>query len=460
MTALVLAVSPGEAWAALREGDEIVELRIARSGGGARPGMLALGRIVALQPALPAALVDIGEERPAFLSAEDALPRKGLAGLTEGQSVLVQVKKAARADKAVGVTLRPLLDGEYIDLRPGRAGISLRGRGLDEVERRRLVSVLESIVRPGEGFDIRDAAKGASAAALAADVEALRHRWDAIERARREAVPPAWLEPEITPAIELLAASLVPPPTRIMVDDRAAFAEARGWLLRHRPALAPLLEFRATACEDEGVAAAIEAAVSPRAPLAGGGALTIEATAAAAMIDVDSGGAPLLQANLTAAHAVARQIRLRNLAGPIVIDFIAMRDAREREQVRAALAAALAPDPAAPQLLGWTRLGHMELVRPRRHPAIEEVLFERGADGGRVKTALTVALEALRACARAAEHAPAAALRLRVAPEVASCLEEGAARSARRALEARLGRPIVLLAEPGRARAAVDIAPA
>ena len=458
MSTLSIAVSPGEAWGALEEEGAIVELRVARAGGGARPGALYLGRIVALRPELPAALVEIGEDRAAFLSAEDAQPRRGLAGLAEGGAVLVQVKKEARADKATGVTLRPLLEGALVDLRPRRAGVSLRARHIDEAERQRLAAALARIARADEGFDIGDRAAGASEDALAADAAALRARWQAIEAARARATPPARLEPEAGPATEIMAAFFAAPPARIAIDDRAAFAEARAWLLRHRPALVTVLEYRAALGED--MAAQIEAALAPRVTLPGGGALAIETTAAAAMIDVDSGGAPALGVNLAAAREAARQIRLRNLAGPIVIDFIAMRKPHERDQVRAALAAALARDPAAPQLLGWTRLGHIELMRPRRHAALEEVLFERGADGGRIKTALTVALEALKAAARAADAAPGAALRLSLAPEVASCLQDGAAAAARRALEARWGRALRLRPEPGRPRALFDIAPA
>ena len=458
---LLIAVSPGEAWAALSEDDALVELRIARSGG-ARVGDFFLGRILGINPALPAALVDIGAERPAFLGAEDARPRAGLAGLDLGAAVLVQVTRQARADKAIGVSLRPRLEGAYLDLRPGRAGISVRGRALAEPERQRVTAQLATIVRPGEGIDIRDEAATASDADLAADVEALRARWQAIESAAGAARPPARLEPELTPVLELLGGFAATAPDRIVIDDRAAFAEARGWLARHRAELVPRLAIHAGAAplfEAEGVAAAIEEALLRRVPLPGGGGLTIETTAAAAMMDVDSGGAALVATNLAAARIAARQIRLRNLAGPIVIDFIAMRKPGERERVRAALAAAVAQMPAPPQLLGWTRLGHMELVRERRRAALEEVLFEPASEGARVETALTVALRALREVARAGDAAPARGLRLRVAPEVAACLAEGAARPARQMLEARLGRPIALAASPAGGATAFDIAP-
>jgi len=458
--ALLISVGPGEAWAALCEDGAPVALRIARSGAGPRAGTLFLGRIVALDPALPAALVDIGADRPGFLSAEDALPRTGIGGLNEGEAVVVQVTKEARADKAVGLTLRPRLEGALLDLRPGRPGV-VAARGLDASDRARIAAVLAAIAAPGEGFVLRAGAEMASEAALAADAASLRARWQAVEAARRSATPPARLEPEPEPVAELLAALAGAAPDRIVIDDRAAFAAARHWLLRHRPGLAPRLALHAEAgplFETEGVAAAIEAALSPRVALAGGGAITIEATAACVTIDVDSGGAAAKAANLDAAREAARQIRLRNLAGPIVIDFITLSRPGERDAVRAALAAALADDPARPQLLGWTRLGHFELVRARRHAALDEILFERSAEGGRVKTALSVALEALKAVAREADAAPACAFRLAVAPEVAACLEEGAARPARLGLEVRLGRAVAVMAEPGRKRAAFDIA--
>ena len=456
---LLIAASPGELWAALCEDDEPVELRVLREGSGPRVGDIVLGRIVALEPDLPAARIEIGLERPAFLDAEDAVPGKGLAGLHEGEAVLVQVTKEARADKAICVSLRPRLAGAVLDYVPGGT-VETAVRGLDEATRRRLLSAVASFARPGEGFRLRAASVEASAAALAEDAEALRRRWRAIEAARTGARPPARLEPEEPPVAALLAALPPPLPDRIAIDDRAAFAVARSWLLRHHPECAPRLELQSgggSLFEHEAMAAAIEIALAPRVALAGGGAITIESTAAATLIDVDSGGAAALAANLAAACAAARQIRLRNIAGPIVIDFIGMSGRGERERVAAALKTALGPDPAEPELLGWTRLGHFELVRRRRHPALEEVLFERTPDGARIKTALTVALDALRALAREAKAAPARALSLRVAPEIAAALRDGAARTPRLSLEARLGRPIAIEAEPGRVRTHFDI---
>ena len=117
---LLLSSSPGELWAALVRDGALEGLRVLRAGRSGRVGEVLLGRIVALKPELPAALVDIGLDRPGFLSAEDAQPGAGLAGLQEGQAVVVQVTKEARGDKATGLTLRLRLAGRLLALTPGR----------------------------------------------------------------------------------------------------------------------------------------------------------------------------------------------------------------------------------------------------------------------------------------------------------------------------------------------------
>jgi Ribonuclease G/E len=170
-------------------------------------------------------------------------------------------------------------------------------------------------------------------------------------------------------------------------------------------------------------------------------------------------GAPraaILAVNLAAAGMAARQIRLRNLAGAIVIDFVSMTRRADRERVGAALQAAFADDPAQPQILGWTRLGHVELTRRRRHKPLAEILFERPAEGAAVKSALTTALEVLHAAARQAAHHPAGAPSLIVHPAVAAALD-GAAATGRRQLEAALARNVTIVSDPARARDTFDI---
>ncbi|MGH7036330.1 MAG: ribonuclease E/G, partial [Stellaceae bacterium] len=247
---------------------------------------------------------------------------------------------------------------------------------------------------------------------------------------------------------------------RIVIDDRAGFAEARAFLSAKHPDLSQSLDLYTgdePLFEEAGLAAAIEALLQPRVALACGGTLHIETTHAAILLDVDSGKAPGLAANLDAAREAARQIRLRNLGGPIVIDFVGMKGAADRARVLGALKDALAVDAEKIELLGWTRLGHIEMTRRRRGASLAEILLEPVSSGPLHKTAITVALEALRAACLEARAEPGRALALAAHPEVIAALATGEGQAARAALEASLGRPLALAAEAGFAREAFDI---
>lgn len=193
--------------------------------------------------------------------------------------------------------------------------------------------------------------------------------------------PPLRLDAPAPAAAGLIAPWLATAPERIRIDDRGAYAELRHWLMAGRKDLVERLHFASEKLyEAAGIGEAVEQALSARLGLSGGAALVIEATALATTIDVDSGKArSALAANLGAAEAVARQIRLRNLSGPIVVGFVGMKGRDGRERVLAALKRALARDVKDCRVLGWTRLGHVELVRPRRAPSLAELASEPGA---------------------------------------------------------------------------------
>ncbi len=221
----------------------------------------------------------------------------------------------------------------------------------------------------------------------------------ATRRRRRGCDPP---EPAILRAAKPLLNGAV---ERIPIDERGALMTLR----RAYPDLAERLAFHGEGTplfETLGIAEQVDAVLQPRVPLPGGGAIFIEASHAATMIDVDGGTRGALVVNRAAAAAIARQIVLRNLAGPIVIDFVGMKSRDERDKVTAALKAALADNDEKLELLGWTKLGHVEPIRPRREPPLAEFLFEQAADGTMRKTALTFALEALRSVAREAAARP------------------------------------------------------
>ncbi|HKX10029.1 MAG TPA: ribonuclease E/G [Stellaceae bacterium] len=465
MRRLLIAATPGELRGAVVDGESLVDFRLLRTVGQSAVGDVFLGRVTRLQPALRAALVDIGQERPAYLSADDAAPRQGLAGLTEGASIVVQVKRDARADKAAAVTLRSRLRGRLLDWTPARSGVVA-----DEVAvklRDRASERVATQLSAGEGVRLHANAGSASPDDLSAAIAALRARWDQIEMQRAGAEAPACLEaiPPLPRLLDTLADQFA---EEIAVDDPRVLTEVRAWLVRERPALAERLSFHRgppAMLEAAGVADVVAGLLELRIELPNGGAVTIEPTAAATLIDVDSGSLDgegrsgedaLLATNLEAASVIGRQIRLRGIAGALVVDFIGLRRRESRERLLEAFRAALAAEVPEAQLLGWTRLGHVELTRPRREAPLHEIVFERTAHGGYAKTALTVGLEALAAVERRVAAAPAHAPQLRVHPAIATILA-GAVDPARQALETRLGRAISIVAEPGRARESFDI---
>jgi Ribonuclease G/E len=199
--------------------------------------------------------------------------------------------------------------------------------------------------------------------------------------------------------------------------------------------------------EREGIEEQIDRALQPKLSLPGGGSITIEETEALVAIDVD---APVrhprdrLGVDLKAAEEIARQLRLRALGGLIVVDFLRLADRGERDRVSETMQAAVADDPMAVQVMGWTRSGLFEVIRPRSGPSLTERLTDRGE---RLKSAASVGLDALRALARTAAANPGRGLRLRASEEVLRWLA-GPGRSSRAEAEARLGQPYESEAAP------------
>jgi len=238
-----------------------------------------------------------------------------------------------------------------------------------------------------------------------------------------------------------LALRLPGEPEHILADDSAVLRELRGAF--------PAAEIAQRGVEEWPIDldAVFDTALASTLAVPGGGSLHIEEARAAVLIDVDSGTPEAgsaeraaLAVNRAAAQAIARQLRLRQLGGGIIVDFVGLDGSRPRERVRQAMAAALAGDPAQPEVLGWTRLGHLEIVRPRHGRPLSEAMLE---PHGTRKSAVALAFEALRALHREARADPAANWRLVVAPTVAAALH-GPALGALHALETRLGRRVAV----------------
>ena len=337
------------------------------------------------------------------------------------------------------------LDAALVDIGAERPGfLPVRaGTATDLHEGARLVVQLRREAQRGKGALL-------STRIVARDGLGDPARLDALAAARD---PPAQLDP--APGFAAALALRLPGgPERILADDPAILRELRE--------IFPAAEIghRSLAEWPVDLDALFDAALASTLAVPGGGSLHIEECRAAVLIDVDSGTPEAgsaervaLAVNLAAAPVIARQLRLRRLGGGIIVDFVGLDGRRPRERVRQAMAAALAGDPAQPEVLGWTRLGHLEIVRPRRGRPLSEAMLEPRSPQ---KNATTLAFEALRAVYREARADPAANWRLVVAPTIAAALS-GPAAGALRALETRLGRRVAVTVGSGGDHSPFDI---
>ncbi|MFN4283915.1 MAG: Rne/Rng family ribonuclease [Alphaproteobacteria bacterium] len=373
---------------ALRADGHTVELIVEPKDARTEVGSVYLGRVTRIVPAMNAAFVEIGLERAGFLPIPER--KEGDAPLHAGAAVIVQVQKDAQGGKGAALTLNVALPGRHLVYAPRGQGVSVSRRIGTEAERTRLEAAMASIVQPNEGFVLRTAAEGASAEALEKDAESLRAAWTRIEGAARRAEPPARLGGEMHPLARVIQDRAHPALSRIVADDDAALDAARSEIGRSLPMLAGALDAYRDSIpllDRFGIMPDIDAALSARVGLPGGGFLYIEPTQALTAIDVNSGrhnadssagpnrqAETILAVNLEAAAEIAKQIRLRNLSGLIIVDFVHMTLQDHRNRVQDALRAAMADDPSFARIGGFSPLGLVEIARKRGRPPLHELL--------------------------------------------------------------------------------------
>lgn len=376
---LICHVMPHAFLMALVADGRLLELQIVRRDMPSRVESVFLGRLERVMPELDAAFVDIGIGRAGFLRAEDR------AGIDEwpppGAPMLVQVRHDGEGDKGPRLSMDVAVTGRYVVYHPLGEGVRFSRRIEGESERDRLRGHVEGLL--DGGIVLRTSAAGAAADVLRGDAQQVLERWEQIRRFALDAPPPAdltaRLPAERDPITRMLrdhGATL----EEVILDDRAMARslqdrmDRQGETLRVRWHNGPMPAF-----EIDDVAGQIDTALAARIALESGVEVLFEPGETLIAIDVDSataggrqGRAPRrpVEVNLEAAPAIAQQLRLRNLAGAIVIDFVTMRSSYDRDKVQAALAAALAEDPVPTQLYGFTRLGHFELTRARRGPTL------------------------------------------------------------------------------------------
>ncbi|MBC7952947.1 MAG: ribonuclease E/G [Rhodospirillaceae bacterium] len=430
-TEILYSWGPGESRLAVVRDGRLADLVLVRPELLA--GAVILGRVVEVAHKLGAVFVDIGQDKPGFLSAK---------GLTQGAAVLVQVKADAQGGKGCALTSDVSLAGRCLAYSPFRPGLNV-SRKLSDEKRDRLLGWMEPLMQEGEGVVVRTHATTADKSELEFELSQLRADWADIQtRAAQAKAPSVLLRSD--PLLRLLSDN--PGVARVLVDDPQLQAAARarfgGLIEIHRDG--PLFDLYDV---EDSIAAACATVV----PLACGGRVTIEPTAALTAIDVDSGGATAAEANTQAVGVIARQLRLRNIAGQMVVDFVSGGGKGALFKLVAALKQAVARDPVATHVIGVTPLGLVEMTRERKGPSLPELMQERGTSA----SADAVAFAALRMALKEAPHRPGRGLAVVVAPDVAAALTRRSEAVAE--AEDRLGRKLVIRADSTRAREDVQI---
>ena len=377
--------------AAVLSDERVDELIVAQ--GRYQIGDVYLGTVENVLPGIDAAFVNIGEsEKNGFIHVTDLGPlrlKKGAAGITEllepRQKVLVQVMKEPTGTKGPRLTGNLALPGRYLVLQPSGQGVNISRRISAEGERNRLRALGVLVKPPGAGLLIRTEAEGISEELLIDDLESLLRQWEAIQKAAETAVPPVLLNRDEDFIHRILRDHAGPDLVRVVLDDSRAVDRVRNFLDQDESqVLVEAYSEPDEILEHFKVNAAIRDALKPRVDLPSGGYVIIEPTEALTVIDVNSGSftrsanarETVLWTNCEAAVEIARQLKLRNIGGVIIVDFIDMDSRRDQLQLLEYFTAAIRDDAARPQIAQLSELGLVELTRKRQGQNIYE-LFGR-----------------------------------------------------------------------------------
>jgi ribonuclease G len=485
-TVVYVNVTPFEARVAVREDGALVELLIERTRERSIVGSLYKGRISRVLPGMQAAFVDIGLERDAFLYVDDvaeALEDEGVEAaevpaevpiqdlLREGQEVLVQVTRELGSTKGPRATSHVTIPGRYLVLLPGSSHVGISRRITDQNERERLRALLGEVAPKG-GVIVRTAGEGRDRDDFLADFTMLESMWRHIASRAEEVRAPSLLHRDLDlvmrAARDLTGAQLA----EFWVDDTDAYQRIVEFLDRVQPELTrrvKLYRRQLDIFEAFGIAGELEQVLQPKVWLRSGGSLVINQTEALVAIDVNTGryvGSEDLEdtvfrINVEAAREVVRQLRLRNLGGIIVVDFIDMESEEHQAALIEELRRSLVRDRARTLLGPVGPFGLVQLTRKRTERSLERALTLPCpvCDGlGRVKSPETVALEIRRALLKEAASREATEFTVRAHPDVVHLLS-GQLRGIVDELRERYGIIIRLLEVPEFHPARFDVGP-
>jgi ribonuclease G len=475
---ILVNVTPQETRVAVLEQGVVQELHIERASSLGLVGNIYKGEVVRVLPGMQSAFVEIGLPRAAFLHVAELLEFGADQGrpiqelLHPGQTLMVQVIKEPIGSKGARLTTQLSIAGRFLVYLPEQHHIGVSQRIEDEAEREALRNRLLGLLPADSsgGYIIRTLAETATDAELLADLDYLHKVWANVLASSRDAKPRSLIYQDLNLPLRVLRDFLCDATSRIVVDSREThqkmcdFAQryADGVLdrIEHYPGQRPLFDLH-------GVEAEIEKALSRKVELQSGGYLIFDQTEALTTVDVNTGSFvgnrtladTIFKTNLEAAQTIARQLRLRNLGGIIIIDFIDMEDETHRSAVLEELRKAVARDRVRTTIHGFSGLGLVEMTRKRTRESLAHILCEPcPCCGGRgeLKTAQTVCYEILREVLRESRQFSAREYRVLASQKVIDLFldEESQALAM---LSDFIGKPISLQADPQYGQETFDI---
>jgi ribonuclease G len=425
---ILVNVTPQETRVAVIEQGVTQEVHVERASSRGLVGNIVMGRVIRVLPGMQSAFIDIGGERAAFLhvadmrahrhNGEQPTPIERLLG--EGQQLMVQVVKDPIGTKGARLSTQISIAGRFLVYLPQESHIGISQRIEDEEERAHLREKLQQLLPPEEkgGFIIRTVAETASDRELKSDVDYLRRLWSGIQDKAASAAALTLLYQDLGLSLRVLRDFVHEETARILVDSDEAYRSMAGFGQDFTPNVAERIEhyrgerplFDLYGVEDE-----IEKALARRVDLKSGGYLVFDQTEALTTIDVNTGGYvgvrsfddTIFKTNLEAAQVIARQLRLRNIGGIIIVDFIDMDTEEHRNAVLNEFRKALARDRTHMSINGFTQLGLVEMTRKRTRESLAQILCEPCpvcSGRARLKTAQTVCYMILRELAREARQ--------------------------------------------------------
>ena len=475
-TELLINVTPSETRVAMIQGGNLQEIHIEREAKRGIVGNIYKGRVSRVLPGMQAAFVDIGLDKAAFLHASDIVPHTECVSENEknqfqvrdiselvrqGQDLVVQVVKDPLGTKGARLTTDVTLPSRYLVFMPGASHVGVSQRIESEKERDRLKKIVGHYCDNLSGFIIRTAAEGAADDEIAQDAAFLKHLWRKVQERRVKYKTKSMLYGELGLAQRILRDFVGTEIDMIQVDSRQAHDILKEFTEEFVPELAerlfhytgelPIFDLYDTETE-------IQRSLDRKVELKSGGYLIIDQTEAMMTIDINTGAfvgrrnleETIFNTNIEATKAIAHQLRLRNLGGIIIIDFIDMASLDHQKRVLSALEQALSHDRVKTNINGFTQLGLVEMTRKRTRESIEHVLCgtcPTCLGRGTVKTVESVCYEILREITRVNRAYDADRFIVYVSPAVAETLACEESHSMAE-LEVFIGKEVKIKAEP------------